>query len=111
MANNYGSPAGSAEETFGKILKDDFTPYRDELVVSSKAGWGMLPAPYADWGSKKYLMASLDQMALSWILKDKHISSVLIGVSKPEQIVDSIRCIENYAFSDEELNRINTILK
>lgn len=270
LANNYGPPAGSAEENFGKIFKDDFIPYRDELVISTKAGWGMWEGPYGDWGSKKYLVASLDQslkrmgleyvdifyhhrpdpetpleetmatldlmvrqgkalyvgissylpeeaskaitilnqlgtpclihqpkysmfdrwvegglldvlaqngvgcipfsplaqgvltnkylkgipegsraashrgngaidedqisdekitkarllnvlaeergqnlaqMALSWILKDKRITSVLIGASKPEQILDSIRCLENYSFTDEELNRINTILK
>jgi len=61
LANNYGPPAGSAEENFGKIFKDDFIPYRDELVISTKAGWGMWPGPYGDWGSKKYLVASLDQ--------------------------------------------------
>ena len=270
LANNYGPPAGSAEENFGKIFKDDFKPYRDELIISSKAGWGMWPGPYGDWGSKKYLVASLDQslkrmgldyvdifyhhrpdpntpleetmgtldlmvrqgkalyvgissyqpeeaakafqilkelgtpclihqpkysmfdrwveeglldllgeskigcipfsplaqgllsnkylqgipegsraaghrgngaidesqvsveninkvrqlntlaeergqnlaqMALAWILKDPRISSVLIGVSKPEQLLDSIRCLENYAFTPDELKKINDILK
>ncbi|NBB21282.1 L-glyceraldehyde 3-phosphate reductase [Runella sp. CRIBMP] len=270
LANNYGPPAGSAEENFGKIFKDDFTAYRDELIVSTKAGWGMWPGPYGDWGSKKYLVASLDQslkrmsldyvdifyhhrpdpetpleetmttldlmvrqgkalyvgissyqpeeaakaieilkqlgtpclihqpkysmfdrwvedglldvldqngvgcipfsplaqglltnkylkgipqgsrassnrgngaieedhvsdekinkvrqlnvlaeqrgqnlaqMALAWILKDKRISSVLIGVSKPTQVLDSIRCLENYSFTQEELAKINEILK
>src|SRR4029078_13008105 len=61
LANNYGPPPGSAEENFGKIFKEDFKDYRDELVISSKAGWGMWPGPYGDWGSKKYLVASLDQ--------------------------------------------------
>lgn len=61
LANNYGPPAGSAESNFGKIFKQDFLPYRDELIISSKAGWGMWPGPYGDWGSKKYLIASLDQ--------------------------------------------------
>ena len=61
LANNYGPPPGSAETTFGKIFKQDFAPYRDELIISSKAGWGMWPGPYGDWGSKKYLVASLDQ--------------------------------------------------
>jgi L-glyceraldehyde 3-phosphate reductase len=270
LANNYGPPAGSAEDNFGRIFKDDFAAYRDELVISTKAGWGMWPGPYGDWGSKKYLVASLDQslkrmgleyvdifyhhrpdpetpleetmatldlmvrqgkalyvgissykpeeatkaiailnklgtpclihqpkysmfdrwvedglldvlrknqvgcipfsplaqgllsnkylkgipagsraashrgngaieegqvsddkinkarqlnvlaeargqnlaqMALAWILKDKHITSVLIGVSKPEQVLDSIRCLENYSFSNEELTRIDKILK
>ena len=269
LANNYGPPPGSAEENFGRIFKDDFLPYRDELIISSKAGWGMWPGPYGDWGSKKYLVASLDQslkrmgldyvdifyhhrpdpetpleetmatldlmvrqgkalyvgissyqpeesakaisilkamgtpcsihqpkysmldrwvedglldvleenkvgcisfsplaqglltnkylkgipkdsrasshrgngaieeeqvseekiemvkqlnelaitrgqslaqMALAWILKDKRISSVLIGVSKPEQVLDSIRCLDNYSFTSEELSLINTIL-
>ncbi|TRX20445.1 L-glyceraldehyde 3-phosphate reductase [Flavobacterium franklandianum] len=270
LANNYGPPAGTAEENFGKIFKQDFVPYRDELVISTKAGWGMWDGPYGDWGSKKYLVASLDQslkrmgldyvdifyhhrpdpetpleetmstldlmvrqgkalyigissyepeeaakafkilkqlgtpclihqprysmldrwvedglldllqeekvgcisfsplaqgmltnkylkgipegsraashrgngaidedqisdekikkvlqlneialergqnlaqMALAWILKDQRITSVLIGVSKSEQLLDSIRCIENYSFTNEELSRINNILK
>jgi L-glyceraldehyde 3-phosphate reductase len=269
LANNYGQPAGSAEENFGKILKQDFLPYRDELIISSKAGYGMWPGPYGDWGSKKYLVSSLDQslkrmgldyvdifyhhrpdpetpleetmsaldlivrqgkalyvgisnyepeeaekaihilktlgtpclihqpkysmfvrwvengllhllekegvgcipfsplaqgllsnkylngipadsraarhlgngameedaitdasvakvqqlnllagergqnlaqMALAWILKDHRVTSVLIGVSKPAQITDSIRCLNNYEFSKEELNRIENIL-
>jgi len=61
LANNYGPPPGSAEENFGKILKEDFRDYRDELIISSKAGYTMWPGPYGDWGSKKYLVASLDQ--------------------------------------------------
>lgn len=61
LANNYGPPPGGAEETFGKILSQDFSAYRDELIISSKAGWPMWPGPYGDLGSKKYLMASLDQ--------------------------------------------------
>ena len=61
LANNYGPPYGSAETTFGKILKKDFKKYRDELIISSKAGYDMWPGPYGDFGSKKYLMASLDQ--------------------------------------------------
>ncbi|MFC4776218.1 L-glyceraldehyde 3-phosphate reductase [Paenibacillus sp. GCM10023252] len=61
LANNYGPPPGSAEENFGKILKQDFLPYRDELIISSKAGYGMWPGPYGDFGSKKYLVSSLDQ--------------------------------------------------
>ncbi|HVG15876.1 MAG TPA: L-glyceraldehyde 3-phosphate reductase [Chitinophagaceae bacterium] len=269
LANNYGQPAGSAEENFGDIYKKDFIPYRDELIISSKAGWGMWPGPYGDWGSKKYLVASLDQslkrmgldyvdifyhhrpdpdtpleetmsaldlivrqgkalyvgissyeppeaaraiqmlrklgtpclihqpkysmfvrgvedglldllgqegvgcipfsplaqglltnkyldgippdsraarhlgngameedaiteasvakvqqlnmlalergqslaqMSLAWILKDKRVTSVLLGVSKPEQVIDSIKCLQNYAFSKEELSRIENIL-
>jgi L-glyceraldehyde 3-phosphate reductase len=61
LANNYGPPYGSAEENFGRILAQDFRPYRDELVISTKAGWDMWPGPYGDLGSRKYLLASLDQ--------------------------------------------------
>ena len=270
LANNYGPPPGSAEENFGKIYKKDFKPYRDELIISSKAGWPMWDGPYGDGGSKKYLIASLDQslkrmkldyvdifyhhrpdpntpveesmmaldlivrqgkalyvgissyqpeesekafkilkelgtpcvihqpkysmfdrwvenglmdtlgsngvgcipfsplaqglltnkylngipknsrasshrgngaieenqitesniakvkqlntlaelrgqtlaqMALSWILKDPRVTSVLIGVSKPDQVLDSIKCIKNYNFSDDELSKIEVILK
>ncbi|MEK3771263.1 aldo/keto reductase [Paenibacillus sp. FSL R7-0048] len=61
LANNYGPPAGSAEESFGQILKKDLTPYRDEMVISTKAGYYMWAGPYGEWGSKKYLVSSLDQ--------------------------------------------------
>lgn len=61
LANNYGPPPGSAEETFGKLLKQDFAPYRDELIISTKAGYDMWPGPYGEWGSRKYMLASLDQ--------------------------------------------------
>jgi L-glyceraldehyde 3-phosphate reductase len=61
LANNYGPPPGSAEETFGLLLKQDFAPYRDELVISTKAGYDMWPGPYGEWGSRKYMLASLDQ--------------------------------------------------
>ncbi len=270
LANNYGPPPGSAEETFGKVLKDNFRPYRDEMIISTKAGYTMWEGPYGDWGSKKYLVSSLDQslkrmgleyvdifyhhrpdpetpleetmstldlivrqgkalyagisnypaeeaskaiqilrklgtpciihqpkysmfdrwvenglldvlgeegvgcipfsplaqglltnkylggipqdsrasshrgngaidenqvtedkinkirqlndlaqergqslaqMALAWILKDPRITSVLIGVSKPAQVTDSLQCMKNYHFSDEELSRIENILK
>ncbi len=270
LANNYGPPAGSAEENFGKIYKDDFKKYRDELIISTKAGWGMWEGPYGDWGSKKYLVASLDQslkrmgleyvdifyhhrpdpetpleetmtaldlivrqgkalyvgissyrpeetaraieilkqlgtpclihqpkysmferwienglldilekegigciafsslaqglltnkylkgipqdsraasqrgngaldedqvteeklnkikelnalagersqtlaqMALAWVLKDKRITSVVLGVSKPQQLTDSIKCLMNYNFSPEEIDRIENTLR
>ena len=61
LANNYGPPAGSAETNFGRILREDFRPYRDELILSTKAGYDMWPGPYGEWGSRKYLLASLDQ--------------------------------------------------
>jgi L-glyceraldehyde 3-phosphate reductase len=270
LANNYGQPAGSAEENFGKILREDFRRYRKEMIISTKAGWTMWEGPYGDWGSKKYLVESLNeslkrlgtdyvdiyyhhrpdpetpleetmsaldlivrqgkalyvgissyqpeetqracailkelgtpclihqpkysmfdrwienglldvleaegvgcipfsplaqglltnkylngipensraarhlgngameegqitdaniakvkllnelaqergqslaQMALAWVIKDPRITTVLIGVSKPEQVTDSIRCLENYSFSGEELDRIESILK
>ena len=269
LANNYGPPPGSAEENFGRILKWDFAGYRDELIISSKAGYVMWDGPYGDWGSKKYLVSSLDQslkrmqldyvdifyhhrpdpetpleetmaaldlivrqgkalyvgisnyqaekaaeaisilkklgtpclihqpkysmferwvegglldvlgsegvgcipfsplaqgmltnkylhgipqdsraasqnspflrgdmltdqklnqikqlndlaqrrgqslaqMALAWLLKDERVTSVLIGASKPEQLLDSLKCLENIQFSTEELAEIETILK
>ena len=61
LANNYGPPPGSAEETFGHIFRHDLAPYRDELIISTKAGYFMWPGPYGEWGSRKYLIASLDQ--------------------------------------------------
>ena len=61
LANNYGPPPGSAEENFGRILKSDLLNYRDELIISTKAGWDMWPGPYGNFGSRKYLVASLDQ--------------------------------------------------
>ena len=266
LANNYGPPPGSAETNFGKILKEEFSGYRDELIISSKAGYTMWDGPYGDWGSKKYLVSSLDQslkrmqldyvdifyhhrpdpntpleetmaaldlivrqgkalyvgisnyraeearkafeilkqlgtpclihqpkysmferwvegglldaleeygvgcipfsplaqglltnkylngipgdsratrnlflkeaditiekvekvkqlnelaivrnqtiaqMALAWIMKDKRITTVLIGASKPEQVLNSIACLDNLHFSEEELTKINNIL-
>ncbi len=268
LANNYGPPPGSAEENFGRILKDDFSSYRDELIISSKAGYTMWDGPYGDWGSKKYLVSSLDQslkrmgleyvdifyhhrpdpetpleetmsaldlivrqgkalyagisnypadkaaeaiailkrlgtpclihqpkysmferwvegglldvlekegvgcipfsplaqglltnkylhgipedsraakstgflqasqvteervsqitklndiakdrgqtlaqMALAWLLKDNRVTSVLIGASRPEQLADSLKCLDNIEFSKEELDKIESILK
>jgi len=268
LANNYGPPYGSAEENFGHLLKKDFSAYRDELIISSKAGYDMWPGPYGNWGSKKYLVASLDQslkrmgldyvdifyhhrpdpetpleetmrtldlmvrqgkalyvgisnysaddakkaitilrelgtpclihqpkysmferwvegglldvleqegvgcipfsplaqglltnkylngipqdsraakttghlqsgqiteaniaqvkklneiavqrnqtlaqMALAWLMKDPRVTSVLIGASKPEQLADSLKCLENTSFSTEELSQIETLLQ
>lgn len=269
LANNYGPPPGAAEETFGKLVRQDLKPYRDEIIVSSKAGWPMWPGPYGDFGSKKYLVASLDQslrrmgldyvdifyhhrpdpetpleetmatldllvrqgkalyvgissyppdltaravdmlqamgtpmlihqpryslldrwvengllatleqkgvgcitfssleqgiltskylhgipddsraasargngaldksgitenlvktvqalnvvaeqrgqslaqMALAWVLKDQRVTSVIVGASKPEQVLDSVQCLRNYRFEDAELQRIEQIL-
>jgi L-glyceraldehyde 3-phosphate reductase len=64
LANNYGPPYGAAEENFGRHLRDDFAPFRDELLISTKAGYDMWPGPYGEWGSRKYLLASLDQSLL-----------------------------------------------
>src|SRR5947209_1707098 len=64
LANNYGTPYGSAERNFGRILREDLRPYRDELIISTKAGYDMWPGPYGDHGSRKYLLASLDQSLL-----------------------------------------------
>jgi L-glyceraldehyde 3-phosphate reductase len=268
LANNYGPPYGSAEENFGQLLKKDFSSHRDELIISSKAGYDMWPGPYGNWGSKKYLVASLDQslkrmgldyvdifyhhrpdpetpleetmraldlivrqgkalyiglsnykaeeakkafgilkelgtpclihqpkysmlerwvegglldvleekgvgcipfsplaqgmltnkylhgipqdsraakssghlqtnaitdamlnqirqlndiaikrdqtlaqMALAWLMKDSRVTSVLIGASKPEQLADSLKCLQNTSFDSEELNQIETILQ
>ena len=61
LANNYGPPYGAAETNFGKLLKSDLSSYRDELIISTKAGYDMWPGPYGEWGSKKYLIASLNQ--------------------------------------------------
>ncbi|MGN0310920.1 MAG: aldo/keto reductase [Bacteroides sp.] len=61
LANNYGPPYGTAEENFGRLMKEDFAPYRDELFISTKAGYDMWPGPYGNWGSRKYLISSLDQ--------------------------------------------------
>jgi L-glyceraldehyde 3-phosphate reductase len=71
LANNYGPPYGSAEETMGRLMDDDFRPYRDELFIATKAGYDMWPGPYGNWGSRKYLMASLDQS-----LKRMHLDYV-----------------------------------
>src|SRR6202142_429132 len=61
LANNYGVPYGSAEKNFGRIMREDLRPYRDELIISTKAGYDMWPGPYGEWGSRKYLISSLDQ--------------------------------------------------
>src|SRR3954452_9189604 len=61
LANNYGPPPGAAELNFGRLMREDLRPYRDELIISSKAGYDMWPGPYGEWGSRKYLLSSLDQ--------------------------------------------------
>jgi L-glyceraldehyde 3-phosphate reductase len=76
LANNYGPPPGSAEETFGQIMQKDMARYRDEMIISSKAGYDMWPGPYGEWGSRKYMLASLDQS-----LKRMHLKYVDIFYS------------------------------
>src|SRR3979411_1142239 len=73
LANNYGPPYGSAESTFGRVLAEDLAPFRDELVISTKAGWDMWPGPYGDLGSRKYLLASLDQSLRRMGIEDRAI--------------------------------------
>ena len=98
LANNYGPPYGTAEETMGRLMEEDFRPYRDELFISTKAGYDMWPGPYGNWGSRKYLMASLDQS-----LKRMHLDYVDLFYSHrydPETpleetlqaLVDIVRC-------------------
>lgn len=79
LANNYGPPPGSAERNFGRILQEDFLPWRDELIVSTKAGYTMWDGPYGDWGSRKYLLASLDQSLkrMGWSMWISSIITVL----------------------------------
>ena len=164
LANNYGPEPGSAEKNFGRIMKENFMPYRDEMIISTKAGYTMWEGPYGDWGSRKYLLASLDQslkrmgleyvdifyhhrmdpntpleetmgaleqavrsgkalyaglsnydgqtlaeMALAWILRDGTVTSVLIGASKPAQILSNIKALENTSFTAEELAEIDAV--
>ena len=86
LGNNYGPPPGSAEETIGAVLKSDLGVYRDELIISTKAGYLMWPGPYGEWGSKKYLVASLDQFLNAWVWNTStssiHTGLMLIRLSK-----------------------------
>jgi len=114
LANNYGPPDGSAEENFGKILNLDLKSHRDELIISTKAGYYMWEGPYGEWGSRKYLISSCDQslaqMAIAWLLRDKVVTSVLIGASSSQQLQDNVGSINNTVFSEKELNEIENIL-
>ena len=87
LANNYGPPPGSAETNFGKILKSDLAPHRDELIISSKAGYLMWPGPYGEGGSRKYLLASLDQSIKRMGLDYVDIFYVK-GGAKPRRVAD-----------------------
>lgn len=123
LANNYGPPPGSAEESFGQILAQDLAPYRDELIISTKAGYYMWPGPYGEWGSRKYLVASLDQSlermgldyvdifyshrpdpdtpmeetmgALDYIVRSGQALYVGISTYDPEQTRDAARILRN----------------
>src|SRR5436305_1872172 len=154
LANNYGPPYGSAEENFGRWMAEDFRPFRDELIVSTKAGYDMWAGPYGDGGSRKYLLASLDQslkrmgldyvdifyshrvdsstpleetlrhvralndlakergqtlpqMAIAWVLRDKRVTTALIGARTVDQLEDSLAAVRHLDFSDDELGRID----
>jgi L-glyceraldehyde 3-phosphate reductase len=122
LANNYGPPPGTAEETFGEILRKDLQPYRDELVISTKAGWGMWPGPYGDFGSRKYLVASLEQslkrMGLDYVDIFYHHrpdpeSPLEETMGALDQIVRSGKAlyIGISSYSAEETTRAITILK
>lgn len=124
LANNYGPPPGSAEENFGKILAEDLRGYRDELIISTKAGYRMWPGPYGEWGSKKYLISSLDQslqrMGLDYVdifyshrpdpdtpleetihaldIAVRQGKALYVGISSydPKQTLEAIRLFESY---------------
>ena len=81
LANNYGPVYGSAEETMGRLMDDDFRPYRDELFISTKAGYDMWPGPYGEWGSRKYLMASLDQSLQALVDIVRQGKALYVGIS------------------------------
>ena len=182
LANNYGPPYGEAERNFGVHMLRDWKPHRDELVISTKAGYDMWPGPYGNWGSRKYLMASLDQslkrmnldyvdifyhhrpdpetpieetmgaldqivrsgkalyagisrytpelhaaidalskiaaargetlsqLALQWTLRDKAVTSALIGASRAEQITENVAALSLPPLTDEELAQIDAAL-
>jgi aryl-alcohol dehydrogenase-like predicted oxidoreductase len=84
LANNYGPPPGSAEENFGRLLREDFTAYRDELIISTKAGYDMWPGPYGSGGSRKYLLASLDQSLkrMGWTTSISSIRTVSMRIRR-----------------------------
>src|SRR5438034_1116203 len=95
LANNYGPPPGSAEETFGRLLRRDLAPYRDELIISTKAGWPMWRGPYGDWGSRKYLIASLEQslrrMGLDYVdIFYHHRAAKPHGFLKREEVTEDV---------------------
>jgi aryl-alcohol dehydrogenase-like predicted oxidoreductase len=136
LANNYGPPAGSAEENFGHILAADLAGHRDELIISTKAGYDMWPGPYGEWGSRKYLLASLDQslkrmgleylakvrglndiakrrgqtlaqMAIAWTLRNPVVTAALVGASSTAQLEQNVASLDKLDFSDQELAEID----
>jgi L-glyceraldehyde 3-phosphate reductase len=88
LANNYGPPPGSAECNFGRIFQEDFQPWRDELIISTKAGYTMWDGPYGDWGSRKYLISSLDQ-SLKRLGLSMSISSIIIALIRKRRCRDN----------------------
>lgn len=138
LANNYGPPPGAAETNFGRIFASDFRPYRDELIISSKAGYDMWPGPYGEWGSRKYLLSSLDaslgrkgaltdtyldraralnniaaarnqslaQLAITWILRQPAVTSVLVGASSVGQLEQNIAALDAPALTRDEVTAI-----
>ena len=113
LANNYGPPPGSAERTFGRVLAEDLGNHRDEMVVSTKAGYRMWDGPYGEWGSRKYLAASLDQslvrMGLDYV--DIFYSHRPDPDTPLEQIEENAACLDSPDLSDEELARIDSVLE
>ena len=122
LANNYGPPPGSAEETFGKILKNDLRNHRDELIISTKAGWRMWPGPYGDGGSKKYLIASLDQslrrLGVDYV--DIFYSHRFDGNTPLDETIEALYAIVHQgkalyvgisSYSDEQTKQVVNILK
>jgi len=107
LANNYGPEPGSAEGNFGAILGREFAGHRDEIVVSTKAGHAMWPGPYGDWGSRKSLVASIDQslrrMKLDYV-------SVLIGTSRVSQLEENLRALSVPPLTQAECDEIDAIL-
>src|SRR6266511_5859666 len=135
LANNYGPPYGSAEENFGRLMQQDLAPHRDELIISSKAGYDMWPGPYGEWGSRKYLLAKIDpslgRMGLDYVdifyshrfdsetpleetlgaldstLRDPRVTSTLIGASSVAQLEDNLGALDKLRFDDDELAEID----
>ncbi len=108
LANNYGPPYGSAEQNFGRLLATDLMGHRDELVISTKAGYDMWEGPYGEGGSRKYLLASLDQSLRRMGLEYERVTSALIGASSVAQLEQNVAALVNRSFTPEELAERST---